>query len=139
MADFFKDLVYAKNDVIQFGAGIPGFENNKQYVLVQVPEYAPFDWLVCVDGTRLRFALINPLLFMPEYNPKMTKDQLEDLKVESPDDLLLYVIVTIRENPAESTANLLGPVIINKRLRVGKQVIIDDDRYGTQEPLLRKK
>jgi len=29
--------------------------------------------------------------------------------------------------------------LINKTTRVGKQVIIEDDRYGTQEPILRKK
>jgi flagellar assembly factor FliW len=139
MSDFFKDLVYSKEDVIRFNAGIPGFESNKQFVLVQVPEYAPFDWLVCVDGTRLRFALINPMLFRPDYSPKMVKEQLVELSIEKPDDILLYAIVTIRNNPAESTANLVGPIVINKRARLGKQVIVDDDRYSTQEPILGKK
>jgi len=37
-----------------------------------------------------------------------------------------------------STANLVGPVVINKTNRVGKQIIVDDDRYSTQEPVLRK-
>jgi flagellar assembly factor FliW len=51
---------------------------------------------------------------------------------------LLYTIVTIAENPLLSTANLIGPVIINKTKRIAKQVIIDDERYSTQEPILRK-
>jgi flagellar assembly factor FliW len=139
MADFFKDLVYSPNDVITFPAGIPGFEKNTQYVLVRQPAYAPFEWLTCVDGARLRFAMVNPMLFIPDYAPKMTKEHIEDLRISKPEDLLLYVIVTIRENPGESTANLVGPVLINKTTRVGKQVIIEDDRYGTQEPILRKK
>jgi len=37
MADFFKDLVYSKEDIITFPAGVPGFEKNKTFVLVQVP------------------------------------------------------------------------------------------------------
>lgn len=139
MGDFFKDLVYSKNDVITFPTGIPGFEKNKEFVIVSLPEYAPFEWLVCVDGTRLRFAIINPLLFAPEYSPNMQKDQIEDLGIENPEDVLFYVIVTIRENPLESTANLIGPVIINRTRKVGKQIIIDDERYSTQEPILRKK
>jgi flagellar assembly factor FliW len=138
MADFFKDLVYSKNDIITFSSGIPGFEKNKEYVVVQVPEYAPFEWLVCIDGSRVRFAIINPLLFRPDYTPAMTKSHLEDLAIEKPEDVLLYSIVTISADPSKSTANLIGPVVINKTKRIGKQVIIEDDRYGTREPLLGK-
>ncbi len=138
MPDFFDDLVYSKEDVITFPSGIPGFENNKEFVLVQIPDYAPFEWLVCVDGTRLRFALVNPMLFLPDYSPKMVKGQIEELKIEKPEDVLLYVIVTIKENPANSTANLVGPIVVNKRSKIGKQIIVEDERYSTQEPIFRK-
>jgi flagellar assembly factor FliW len=139
MGDFFKDLVYSKNDVITFASGIPGFEKNREFILAQVPEYVPFEWLVCVDGTRLRFAIVNPLLFRPNYEPAMSKEQLESLAIEKPADILLYSIVTIAPNPLDSTANLVGPLIINKTKRMGKQIIIDDGRYGTQEPILRNR
>ncbi|MBD3322068.1 MAG: flagellar assembly protein FliW [Chitinivibrionales bacterium] len=139
MSDFFKDLVYAKDDIITFPSGLPGFEKNKEFVLIQIPDYAPFEWLVCVDGTRLRFAVLNPMLFRPDYNPNMTKEQLEDLHIEKPEDILLYSIVTISENPDESTANLIGPVIINRTRRIAKQIVIEDERYTTREPILRKK
>jgi flagellar assembly factor FliW len=139
MGDFFKDLVYSQEDVISFPHGIPGFENNREFVLVQIPDFVPFEWLVCIDGSRLRFAIINPLLFCTDYSPNIVKEQLEDLKIEKPEDILLYAIVTISENPLASTANLIGPVVINKSKRVGKQIIIDDNRYSTQEPILRKK
>jgi flagellar assembly factor FliW len=138
MGDFYANLVYSKEDTIAFPAGIPGFEKNKEFVLVSIPEYAPFEWLVCVDGSKVRFAIINPMLFKPDYTPAILKEQLEDLEIEKPEDVLLYCIVTIRENPLESTANLVGPIIINKRKRIGKQVIIEDDRYTTQELILRK-
>ena len=139
MGDFFKDLVYSKDDVLTFPSGIPGFEKAKEFVIVSIPDFVPFEWLVCTDGSRLRFAIINPLLFLPDYSPAMIKEQLEDLDVGKPEDILLYSIVTIRENPLESTANLVGPLIINRVKRLGKQIIIDDDRYSTQEPLIRKK
>jgi flagellar assembly factor FliW len=64
---------------------------------------------------------------------------MEDLAITRAEDILLYVIVTIRENPLESTANLVGPIVINRTRRIGKQIIIDDERYTTQEPILRKK
>jgi flagellar assembly factor FliW len=139
MGDFYQNLIYSKDDIITFPSGIPGFENNRQFAIISVPEYAPFDWLVCVDGTRLRFAIINPMLILPDYSPNMVKEQLELLSIQKPEDILLYVIVTINENPMNSTANFIGPVVINKVKKIGKQIIIDDDRYNTQEPILRKK
>lgn len=138
MADFFSNLVYSKNDVITFPAGIPGFEERTQFILAEIPEYAPFEWLACIDGSKLRFAVINPMLFRPDYEPNMVKEQLSDLALDKPEDLLIYVIVTIRNNPLESTANLVGPIMVNRSKRLGKQVIIDDSRYNTQEPILRK-
>ena len=139
MGDFFENLVYSKDDIFTFPAGIPWFEKNKEFVLVSLPDYTPFEWLVCIDGTKLRFAVINPLLFNPKYSPDIKKEQLEDLEIKKAEDILMYVIVTIRENPLQSTANLTGPIVINRSKRIGKQIIVDDDRYSTQEPLLRKK
>lgn len=139
MSDFFSNLVYSKNDVIIFPQGIPGFEKCREFVMVSIPEYVPFEWLTCIDGSKLRFAIINPMLFRPDYAPNMQKETLADLQIEKPEDILLYSIVTIREDAFASSANLLGPIIINKSRRIGKQVILDDDRYSTQEPILRKK
>jgi flagellar assembly factor FliW len=138
MADFFDDLVFSPDDVITFPSGIPGFEKHKRFVIVPVPQCEPFSWLVCVEEMPLRFAIINPLIFIPDYSPKLQKEQLVDLKVDDLQDLILYAIVTIGQNPVESTANLTGPVIINKHARLGKQVLIDDDRYTTQDPIVRK-
>jgi len=139
MGDFFKDLVYSKDDTITFPSGIPGFEKSRTFVIVTIPEYAPFEWLVSVEGAPLRFAIINPLIFEPSYEPGMVKEQLLDLQIEKPDDILMYTIVTVKDNPLESTANLVGPLIINRVKRIGKQIIVDDDRYTTQEPIIRKK
>jgi flagellar assembly factor FliW len=139
MGDFYQNLIYSKDDVITFPSGIPGFEKNRQFAIISTPEYAPFDWLVCVDGTKLRFAIINPMLIQPDYSPNMVKEQLEVLSIQKPEDILLYVIVTINENPMNSTANFIGPIVINKAKKIGKQIIVDDDRYSTQEPILRKK
>jgi flagellar assembly factor FliW len=138
MADFFEDLVFSPEDVITFPGGIPGFENCKRFVVVPVPRCEPFSWLTCVDGVPLRFAIINPLIFIPDYSPKLGKEQLADIGIGDLQDLVLYAIVTIGQNPIDSTANLTGPIIINKNTRLGKQVLLDDDRYTTQDPIIRK-
>ena len=139
MADFFDNLVFSPEDVITFPGGIPGFEEHTRFVIAPMQECEPFSWLVCVDGgASLRFAIINPLIFIPEYMPKLSKEQLSELNISDLNNLLLYAIVTIGKNPIDSTVNLSGPIIINKPEKLGKQALIDDDRYGTQIPIFKK-
>lgn len=137
MADLFENLVYKKEDIITFPEGIPGFEVYKQFVLVSIPEHEPFQWLVCVTDINLRFAVINPMFVLPDYNPGVSKEQLKSLNFSGPEDVLILVIITLKKNLAESTANFLGPVFINRKMRLGKQIIVDSDKYSVQEPVLR--
>jgi len=138
MADFFDELVFSQDDIITFPDGIPGFEGRKPFVIVETPQFDPFAWLVCVDGSRLRFAVINPLIFVPDYSPKLPKSLFAESEMGgNPNDLVLYTIVTLRENPLESTANLAAPILINKVKKKGRQIITEDERYNTQEPIVR--
>jgi len=133
-----KNIVYDEKDIITFPSGIPGFEKVKQFVLSEIADYAPFQWLVAVDGANIRFAVLNPLLFEPQYSPKMVKEQLDELHIQSAEDIVLLVIVTIRDKSSDSTANLSGPIIINAKKRIGKQIIVEDDRYSTRHRIVKE-
>lgn len=137
MADMFENLVYTEDEIILFEKGIPGFENYRRFVLVRVTEFEPFEWLVNVEASKLRFAIINPLLFKPDYNPNINKDQLQDLKLEKAEDVLIYSIVTLCKDPTQTSANLMGPIIINRAKKLGKQIICDDERYSVKERILK--
>ncbi len=139
MSDLFQNLIYSKEDIIHFPEGIPGFDNMVDFVVVQVPDHAPFEWLVSVQNPHLRFVILNPLLFIEDYDPKISKEQLSILEVTKPGDLLVYVIVTLKEHLSDSTANCIGPVFINRQKKVGKQIVIDSDKYSVQEPIVREK
>ncbi len=130
------EVQWTEDQVIHFPAGIPGFENARRFIVLSVPQYEPFHWMECVDGLPVRFAIINPLTFRPDYQPKIRKSDLGTLQIRDPKDLLLYVIVTLRRPLAESTANLMGPLFINIRERVGRQILIENDAYSLQEPIL---
>jgi len=136
MADLFEELVYTEQDIIVFEKGIPGFEQSRRFVLTKVPAFEPFEWLVNVETRKLRFALINPMLFKPDYNPKITSSHIDGLKLANPEDVALYCIVTLNKDPMQTTANLMGPVVINRTSRLGKQVILDDGSYSVKERIL---
>jgi flagellar assembly factor FliW len=127
---------WTEDQVIHFPNGLPGFENARKFIIMSVPEHQPFHWMECVDGNNIRFAIINPLSFRPDYQPKIKKEDLATLGIKDPKELLLYVIVTLRQPLMESTANLMGPLFINIREKTGKQIIAENDKYSLRERII---
>lgn len=140
MADSTKKVLhgieYVDADVIQFESGVPGFEGLKRFLLAMNPEHEPFVWLYAIDNPQIRFLMVNPLLFRPDYSPNMHKEQIADLQIDHKDDLLLFVIVTLNPNPKLSTVNMAGPVLVNIKRKLGKQVILDDGHYSIRERMM---
>lgn len=127
---------YRDEDIIHFERGLPGFENLRRFIVSSQAEHAPFHWMHSLDQPGLRFVLINPMTICPDYDPRLTKVHLDDIGIRTKEDILLYVIVTIdNHNPNKSTANLLGPILINIREHRGNQIILDDARYSVRSPI----
>ena len=127
---------WTEDDIIFFPSGIPGFEDSKRFIIISVQDYEPFHWLQCIEGSKIHFAIINPLIFQKDYNPKISKAELDTLEINNSCDLLMYVIVTLRSPLAESSANLMGPIFINLGKRIGKQIIIEDNSYSVREKII---
>jgi flagellar assembly factor FliW len=130
-----KHLTWTEDQVIHFPNGLPGFEDHKRFIISSEPEHQPFHWLNCIEQDA-SFALINPLLFKPEYEPRLKKEELVSLHIEDPKELLLYVIVTLRDPLDETTGNLMGPIFINIRERIGKQILLEEGPYSHRERIL---
>ncbi len=107
---------------IVFPFGILGFEQLKKYVLLDALQQ-PFYWLQSMDVVDVAFVLINPRLFHPDYTLQVDKEELAEIEIKSPDDILDLAIVTIPEKSSKMTANLQGPIIINRKTRIGRQSI----------------
>ena len=122
---------------IEFPYGILGFEKLKSYVLLDAPQQ-PFYWLQALDLVEVAFVLINPVIFRPDYTVEIPPEELEEIGIDSPDKMVTFAIVTIPQNPAEMTANLQGPIIINKETRVGRQSISANPKWEVRHPVLKE-
>jgi len=109
---------------ISFSKGIFGFENIKEYALLNASQW-PFFWLQAIEVPDLAFVLIDPIIFRPDYLPDVDTSDLAELnlKPDEKDKVLIFAIVTVPSDPKKMTANLQGPIIINKELRIGRQLI----------------
>jgi flagellar assembly factor FliW len=120
---------------ITFPQGLFGFESFKEYMLLDA-ERQPFYWLQSVDVEGIAFILINPFLFRPDYEVNINNEELADIDILSPEKALIFSIVTIPPDGGPMTANLQGPLIINRDTRVGKQAILTDPRWKTKHDVM---
>jgi flagellar assembly factor FliW len=120
---------------IEFPFGLLGFEKFKKYVLLDARQQ-PFYYLQSVDVPEIAFVLIDPFLFRPDYSPDIDDTELAEIGVEKPEDALVFSIVTIPNDGSPMTANLMGPVVINRANRVARQTVLGGDRWHTKHDIM---
>ena len=123
---------------LHFASGLPGFPDARRFVLVRLgDEASPFSVLRSLDGAAdLEFVVTHPGLFFPDYEPEIDDDTADRLELRSADDALLLVIVTVTEPVSASTANLLGPIVVNRHTRAAAQAVLGASGYNTREQLI---
>jgi flagellar assembly factor FliW len=140
-SDFSGDTPVPQEDglpELHFAGGLPGFPDARRFVLVRIgDELSPFSVLRSLDGGGdVEFVVTHPGLFFPDYAPEIDDDTAERLDLRSADDALLLVIVTVTEPVADSTANLLGPIVVNRHTRSAAQAVLGASAYNTREALV---
>lgn len=137
LATRFGELIIQEDDVFHFPRGIPSFENRKRYVFVRPEDHAPFEYLQSVDDGNLAFILVDPFLFFPGYTFELSDQALGELGNPAENSLLIRVIVSIRGELRDATANLVAPVVINTHDRQGQQVILASSEYAVHHRLFQ--
>lgn len=107
---------------ISFPYGLFGFESLRDFVLLDSNQ-APFYWLQSIEEPGIAFVLIEPSVFRPDYTLEIPRSEREEIGLDDDEAALVFAIVTIPEEQSRMTANLQGPIIINRRSKVGRQSI----------------
>jgi flagellar assembly factor FliW len=129
----FGDIEIDEDKIISFPEGIPGFEDENKFVIISNPdEENPFHWLQSVNTPGLAFVIINPFLILKDYSLELPSSAVEKLELGSEDDAAVYSIAVVPEKIENITINLLGPIVINWKKKIGGQVILDDEKYSTK-------
>jgi flagellar assembly factor FliW len=120
---------------INFPQGLFGFEDVKDYILLDA-EHQPFLWLQSLDDQEIAFILINPFLFRPDYEVNIGNEELAEIGITSAENALIFVIVTIPQDGNSMTANLQGPLVINRKNMTGMQAVLSDIRWKTKHDII---
>ncbi len=119
--------------------GLIGFKEYTRAELLYVPDHLPFLWLKLQRGAEsVHFIVIEPGGLVPEYTPELFDADAEALDLHDPAEAMLLNIVTLRQHsPLDATINLIGPVVVNRRTRVGRQLVISNySKYSAHWPLV---
>jgi flagellar assembly factor FliW len=121
---------------ITFASGLPGFPDVRNFVLMHT-ELAqdPFSIMKCVDDEELEFVVTVPHIFFPEYAPVIDDNTLERTGITKPEDVILLIILSVGEEAIDITANLMGPVVVNKTSRAAAQAVLAGQDYDLRQPL----
>lgn len=124
-----------ERQILRFPEGLLGFEKFKDYALLDAAQ-KPFFYLQSMEVSELAFVLIDPFLFRPDYSVDADDALLSSVGIERPEDALVLSIVTVPADGSPITANLMGPLIVDRASRRGVQAVMTDPRWQTKHDVL---
>lgn len=132
---FHGTLDISKEQIITFKKGIPGFEKETQFVILELFEGTLFKVLQSIHESYVAFIVCDPWMFELDYEFDLKDSIIEDLQIHSSDDLDIYNILTISQDMSKSTMNLLAPIVVNKKQNSGMQVVLEGTKYTTKHAI----
>ncbi|MDP2877507.1 MAG: flagellar assembly protein FliW [Holophaga sp.] len=130
-------LFAAKEDLaIDFPAGLLGFPHLRAFRLFEPADSYPLKFFQSADDPDICFTCIDIASIQPNYEFSLNDEDAEALALEAPEDALLLAMVVIPQDPRKMTANLAGPLIINGKTCVGRQIVLNTEKFPLKFPIL---
>ena len=110
--------------VIRFPRGLAGFENERDFILLQIRPEAPLLILQSVNTPVVGLLVADPYSFFDRsYAPQVGDAEKQLLNIESLEQAAVLVTVSIPAGaPEKAVLNLTGPIVINYEARMGLQI-----------------
>ena len=109
--------------IIRFPRGLAGFEDEHDFILLQIRPEAPLLILQSVTNPGVGLLVADPYSFRPSYPVMLGDAEQQLLQIDRTEDAAILVTVSIPPGePENATLNLTGPIVINHPARIGLQV-----------------
>jgi flagellar assembly factor FliW len=125
-------------DVLTFNEGLLGFQDLRQFVLLDDPNDDIFAWLQSCELPSIAFPVLEPELFGHKYNVNFNRTDLESLKMQAGETPAFLSIITIPDDPTQMTANIKAPIVINLAQKIARQCVLQDNHLAIKEPIFTK-
>ncbi len=116
---------------LYFPHGLIGFEEEREFILLQIKDDSPFLMLQSITAARVGILVADPYSFTSQYEVKLGEAEQKILRLKNIRQLAVLVTVSIPHGEPEKTAlNLSGPIVVNYAARIGLQVPQVDSKYA---------
>ncbi|MGL4849676.1 MAG: flagellar assembly protein FliW [Clostridium sp.] len=132
-------LEYKEENKIYFKNGILGFEELKEFAIIDIEDNELFKILHSLENMELSLIIMSPFNVEEGYEIKLNNKTIENLKIKKEEDVLLYTIVTLNGDIKKITTNMAAPLVININENLGEQVVLDNFRYKIKHPINKEK
>lgn len=109
--------------IINFPRGLAGFEQEREFILLQLRPDAPL--LILQSTTRPEVGLLvaDPYSFLSSYPVIVGEAEQKLLRISETDETAILVTVSIPAGqPENAMLNLTGPIVINHQAKIGLQI-----------------
>ena len=117
-----------------FDEGLVGCPNWRRFVLEPEAVGPTIHTLRCLDEDVALY-VCDPFTIVPDYEFEVGDADATALELKDPGDALVLVVLTVRTEPAAVTANLLGPLVVNRRTGRGRQLVLSGSDYSARHPV----
>jgi len=117
---------------VVFEGGLVGCEDWRHFLLLETEEAGPIKLLHCEDEPQVEFFVTDPYLIDEDYEIEMPEAAAKSIGLESWQDAMVLCTLLIQQEPLLVLANLLGPLVINRRNGRGVQIVLSGSKYSAR-------
>jgi len=135
----FGVVSYQPESVMHFPNGLPGFEEQRQFLALNYENTQPLVFLQSLANAELCFITLPVGCVDPQYRLRVSEEDLGPLGF-APEyqpaigpDVVCLIIVSLQESGP--TVNLLAPIVVNSTTLKAVQAIAPESSYSHRHPL----
>ncbi|MFV0665232.1 flagellar assembly protein FliW [Denitromonas sp.] len=127
----FGSIDVQADQIIEFPAGLPGFEACKRFAFLQTGEHGSVLQMQGVDEPSVVFSVTDPAALGVNYELTLSDADVAALGLTQPEDATVAVIVRQAAvdagSPADAglKANFMAPLVVNTATRRGIQKVLE--------------
>jgi flagellar assembly factor FliW len=128
-------LEIPEEGIVTFPFGIPGFPTASQFCLVDVKPDSIYKLLQSTTDPQLAFVVTDPLVLDPDYPLQLVQQLACEYGLEPDEALAVAAVVSVPAPPARPSANLLAPLAMGMKSRLGVQVVLHSSPYRVRHEM----
>ena len=134
----FGEIEIDENRIFKFVLPIIGFNELKDFVILDLNKDSFFKWLQSIEDPSLAFPVVSVFSMNVDYSIDLSDTVIDALKINNAESLLVMNIASIpQNNPQGTTINLLAPLVFNLDESLAGQVILSGSGYDISFPLFK--